>query len=311
MPDMPCEYGRMNVEKYMIKNFLPPSPRGNGIKPIAVYFLLVTCCLLLLFPAGATEINTLYKSAMDSFYKKDYKTAISLWEQILQIDPGQKNPEKLISMARAKITDNISASAEDYNRLINSGDYQKALEKLGKILEADPTNPKWNEQKDKLEKFITGVTPSITAGGKIPYLLRKSVDGYLGYEKDERIPVLASRYAWQLEKSNNLTSKVFVFMDKEYTEIARLEVMDPAKNVVDQKLDVILGAIREGKNEYAAMEGELVAALEPDNLLALKLLGSAYYAQGKTAQARVAWEKGLKIAPNDPELNKFLPKVKK
>jgi len=296
---------------FVSKNCTLSTSRRNGINPLVLCLLLVACCLFLAPSAGATEINTLYKNAMDAFYHKDYRAAISLWEQILQMDSSQKNPPKLISMARAKIVESVNSAACEYDRCISSGDYQKASEKLDKLLETDPTNPKWNMQKEKLGRFVTGVAPAITGDGKVQCLLRKSVDGYLGYEKDDRIPVLASRYAWQLDKSNNITSKVFIFMDKEYTEIARLEVMDPTKNVVEQKLDVILDAIYEGKNEYAAMEGELVTALEPDNLQALKLLGSAYYAQGKIAQARDAWERALKVAPNDSELKKFLPKVKR
>ena len=281
-----------------------------GRKRSVICCLLLVACCLLPIPIVADEISTLYKNAMDSFYKKDYKSAISLWEQVLQIDPNQSPPKKLIGMARQKIAENSIPLTNEYNKFISAGDYKKASAKLDKLLEADPTSSKWNTLKEKLNKFIANAAPAITDKGKIPDLLRKSVSGYLGNEKDDRIAVLASRYAWQLDKANNITSKVFVFMDKEYTEIARLEVMDNRKTVVEQKIDVILAALNEGQNEYAAMECELAVSLEPDNLRALKLLGSAYYAQGKMAQARSAWEKALKIAPDDIELKKFMPKVK-
>jgi len=296
---------------WKVKNGKENTRGGRQKKFVVFCSLLITFYLLLVVTVNAGEINTLYKDAMDAFYKKNYTEAISMWEQVLKIDPNQKPPVKLINIARSKILEGSNSLNSEYNQFLNDGNYEIAADKLKKLLETDPTNPKWNMQKEKLGRFMANVAPSITGAGKIPTLLRKSVNGYLGNEKDDRIAVLASRYAWQIDKANNITSKVFIFMDREFTEIARLEVMDNTKNVVEQKLDAMLEAIRAGKSDYAAMEGELVIALEPENMLALKLLGSAYYTQGKIGQARNAWEKALKISPNDPEIKKFLPKVKR
>lgn len=256
------------------------------------------------------DICKIYNNAMEAFYKKDYKAAILLWEKILQLDPNQKNPKKLIEMARAKILESAKTLNIEYNQFIDEGDYQKALSKLGQILETDPTNPTWLAQKEKLEKFIADVAPSITGTGKVPELLRKSVSGYLGREKDERIPVIASRYAWQLSKADKIVEKNFIFMDKEFSLISRLDVMDRIKTVIEQKLDTALEAIYDGKYELAGVECELVLVLEPDNVVAYKRLGSACYAQGKLKQAKTAWEKALKLSPTDPELKRFLQKIR-
>ncbi|MBN1383758.1 MAG: tetratricopeptide repeat protein [Elusimicrobia bacterium] len=256
------------------------------------------------------DINILYKDAMEAFYNEEYKEAIQYWEKILEIDPSQKNPEKLIEMARAKMMANIKPWTNDIDNLLKKGDYQSALIKYNQLLELDPTNPNWKSSEEKLEKFTTNVTPSITGKGTINDLLRQSVNGYLGRSTDGRIAVLASRYAWQKAKANKLAKEVFLFMDKEHPVIARLEVADKEKNVIEQKQAVVLDAIYDGKYEYALIECKLILEIEPNNILAWKRVGSIYYAQGKINEARESWQKAAKIAPNDPDLKVFLQKVR-
>lgn len=287
----------------------------NGRRKIKYRWLFV---LLLLLPSTVyrlpavycQEISTLYQDAMTAFYKKDYKKAISLWEEVLKVDPRQKNPQKLIEMARSKMSENIKPLTGEFTKLLENGEYLQSLEKLDGLLDLDPTNPTWQSYREKLKKFTANVTPSITEKGRIPGLLRKSVNGYLGREKDDRLAVLASRYAWQLDKSDKLSEKVFLFFDKEFSMIARLEVIDRVKTVVEQKQEVILDAIYDGKYEYAKMECELVLSLEPDNALAWKRFGSVYYALGRRTDAKACWQEAMKINPADDETKKFLQKIK-
>ena len=110
----------------------------SGISSAALFFVLLFACSGVAF---ARDINTLYKDAMDSFYKKDYKTAISIWQDILKRDPGQKNPSKLIEMARSRIADESKSEINGYNRFLAAGDYKNALLSAGRILNNDPNNP--------------------------------------------------------------------------------------------------------------------------------------------------------------------------
>ena len=49
---------------------------------------------------------------------------------------------------------------------------------------------------------------------------------------------------------------------------------------------------------------------EPDNVSALKRLGSNYYIAGKTTEANALWQKALKLSPDDEELRNLLHKGK-
>ncbi|MEW6556329.1 MAG: four helix bundle protein [Elusimicrobiota bacterium] len=277
--------------------------RSSVILILAFNFLFFSCLY-------AQDILTLYQNAMESFYKKDYKKAIAVWEEILKIDPKQKNPPKLIEMARSKMLENVKPLLNEFQFQVEKGSYTYALEKVKQLLEIDPSNPTYQKHAEKLGKLVSTLTPALTDAGKINELIRKSITAYILGSKDERLPVLSSRYAWQLAPNAKLTEKTLIFMEKEYTTIARLEVMEGRKNVIEQKLATILEDIYDGKYEHAILECEIVIAIEPDNILVWKRLGSAYYALGKRVDAKLAWEKALKLDPSDKDIAKFYQKVK-
>jgi Flp pilus assembly protein TadD len=77
-------------------------------------------------------------------------------------------------------------------------------------------------------------------------------------------------------------------------------------NIIDQYLFGALNHIYEGRYDLAIQQTSIVIGLQPTNVLALKRLGSAYFAIGNKTKARAAWEKALKIAPDDAELKTFL-----
>ncbi|MDD5688346.1 MAG: tetratricopeptide repeat protein [Elusimicrobia bacterium] len=256
------------------------------------------------------ELNTLYQDAMNAFYNKDYKKAIGIWEEIIRIDVNQKNPPKLIEMARAKMFDKVKPLLNEFTSYLEKGDYTTAIRKNNELLEIDPLNGNYKKASEKLEKVVTMLAPSITQVSKVGDLMRKSIAAHVAGAKDERIPVLASRYAWQLDSNNKFAEKVFLFMEKEYITIARMEVMERGKNVIEQKLAVILEDIYDGKYEHALIECEIVLAIESENVMGWKRLGSIYYALGKRAEAKSAWEKALKLDPKDKDIARFYKRVK-
>ena len=62
--------------------------------------------------------------------------------------------------------------------------------------------------------------------------------------------------------------------------------------------------------QYRPGECTIVIELQPNNILAWKRLGSAYFAIGKKDKARETWERALKIAPDDVELKQFIKQAK-
>ena len=275
-----------------------------------VIIFILTFNFLLLSCLYSQDITNMYQDAMNAFYKKDYKKAISIWEEILKYDSNQKNPPKLIEMARGKMKDKVNPLLNEFHINLGKGNYPVAYEKMKELLDIDPLNKNFSKIALRLETIIATIVSSLVENGKIYNILRKSIIGYVVGFNDERVPVLASRYAWQLDPNNKLSEKVYLFMDREFNTISRLEVPEKGKNVMEQKLAVILDDIYDGKYEHALIECELVLQIEPDNVMAWKRLGSVYYALGKRKDAKNAWEKALKLDPNDKEIAKFYNKIK-
>jgi Tfp pilus assembly protein PilF len=77
-------------------------------------------------------------------------------------------------------------------------------------------------------------------------------------------------------------------------------------NIVEQKLVSALNLIYDSKFDRAIMECNEVLEFEPNNVMAMKRLGSAYYALKKVDKAKQVWKDALRYAPNDEDLKSFL-----
>jgi Tfp pilus assembly protein PilF len=76
--------------------------------------------------------------------------------------------------------------------------------------------------------------------------------------------------------------------------------------LIDHKLQLALEAIYEGRYLTAISECTDVLDLEPNSVLALTRLGSAYYAMNEQNKAQQVWTKALQLDPNNDVLRKFL-----
>ncbi|RLE71916.1 MAG: hypothetical protein DRJ37_03980, partial [Thermoprotei archaeon] len=63
------------------------------------------------------------------------------------------------------------------------------------------------------------------------------------------------------------------------------------------------------KYDLAIKEAQDVLILEPNNALAYKRIGSAFYALGDTKKALQYWKKSLELDPTDENLRSFIQKV--
>ncbi|MFH0948467.1 MAG: PorV/PorQ family protein [Elusimicrobiota bacterium] len=225
------------------------------------------------------------------------------------LEMAKKDNERTILKSRKE---KIKLLDKGIDYLCKNGMYSEALSKVNELLEIDYTNSKWKKLGTRLRK-ITEIISSDTISGKVHDLIRKSISAYLVMEKDERIALLAIRYARQIDSENQVAIELLQFMKQEYPNVAKKEVVVDGKTIVDQKLAFALFALEyiyDGGYRQAIMECEDVLALEPNNELALKRAGSAYFALGNKDMARRMWQRAKRINPKDPEINEFLRKVK-
>ena len=94
-----------------------------------------------------------------------------------------------------------------------------------------------------------------------------------------------------------------------HPEFLNTDVVTPGMNLLEYKRSIALDHMYGARYHQAIDALNEVLSLEPDDLVALKRLGSAYYSLGLHKKAREAWTRALRLAPNDPQLKKFLARL--
>jgi tetratricopeptide (TPR) repeat protein len=80
---------------------------------------------------------------------------------------------------------------------------------------------------------------------------------------------------------------------------------------VEMKLRAAVIDFSQSRYEASAKDCLFTLRADPENELAYVRLGSAYYAMGFEKYAIKAWEKALRLNPNDADLIEFMQKIKK
>jgi len=185
------------------------------------------------------------------------------------------------------------------------GIYQRAVEKLNTSLSLDPKNV---EAKDKLVKLerVAKIVPKEVEETKRAKLIKQSVLSYL--DGDIKLALNTLRYLLSLEPEDREVSRLLQTIARaEGVEL--VEEITPGMSLVDQKLYNALNYFYEGKYDMTIREAQDVLRLEPNNALAYKRIGSAFFAMGQKDKARDAWRRSLEINPSDKTLKEFLDKL--
>jgi tetratricopeptide (TPR) repeat protein len=219
-----------------------------------------------------------------------------------EVKPQPKQEHELTDEEKAKL-------AALYNRaqeLWKEGKYVLALEKMRFALEIAPSDEKINKVYNRL-KWLTEILPVITGTDESWDLVRKGLTDYIAPEQRVRFAINALRYSQQKRYTpDENVAKILKRIEEEYPEIAIGEKVPPGMTVVEWKLQVALDSIYEAQYLKAIDACDIVLYLQPDNVLALKRKGAAYYSLGKKKEAKEIWERVLKLNPDDEEIKKFL-----
>ena len=193
----------------------------------------------------------------------------------------------------------MSEAIESYSQ----GWYQESYQKLQISLEINPNYLQAKKLVDKLENIVK-ILPQETGEEKIPWLVRRGITAFLEGNSDLALDALI--YASQLEPGRRDLSALAKLVRKEHPKVI---VLEEGKNLVETKLSQMLKLLLKREYETAAKRGEEILLLEPDNVVVLTRLGSAYWSLGRKEEAREAWQKALKINPENQELINFLEKM--
>jgi tetratricopeptide (TPR) repeat protein len=78
---------------------------------------------------------------------------------------------------------------------------------------------------------------------------------------------------------------------------------------LDQMLFDARQAFKERRFDVAITTCEKILRKNPDQLTALKIMGSGYYMLNEYARARHVWQRALEVAPDDPDIPRYMERL--
>ncbi len=186
-----------------------------------------------------------------------------------------------------------------------NGLYSDAVGKLRFAVELDPERPEIESLFKKLSSIVE-IIPQETGVEREAELIRTSVSYYIEDRPKKAITTL--QYAFELVPKNKEIPRLLNIVKREYPAIAEQEKISEGMTLVEQKLYRALNYLYEDRSDLAIVECQEVLELEPNNILALSRLGSAYYVIGQKEKAKQLWLKVLEMEPENKEVLESLRK---
>mgnify|MGYP000061882709 CR=1 FL=1 len=104
--------------------------------------------------------NTLYNEGVDKYRKGEYEEAINKWQEVLIIDPEDKEAKKNIDKAMEKIKEMnkeeeriITKNIEEAKNFYNIGNFDGALKKCEFVLRLKPDNDECKKMIEEIKKI--------------------------------------------------------------------------------------------------------------------------------------------------------------
>jgi tetratricopeptide (TPR) repeat protein len=255
-------------------------------------------------------------------YRQQVGNGISLHERIIQLDRlidnykplgmnvvdletersrlilEEKQQQLRASESQDKATQLYDRGTAEYRE----GQYQTSLETFREAERLLPQDDSIKEIRRKLD----GITPIVevdVANGLDSKLLRLAVTRYM--ENDPKRALNALTYASDKKIERAEMSRLRRLIETNHPEVEAPH-LPGGVSIIDHKLQTTLEAIYDGRYLSAIAECTDVLDLEPNNVLALTRLGSAYFAMNEKDKAKQIWTKALQLDPTNEVLRKFL-----
>jgi len=199
----------------------------------------------------------------------------------------------------------IQEGMEAYNK----GNFLLAFNRFESALDIDPANHDVKKMFARIQT-ITGFLQAATGDSEEMVSLRKGVAGYV--EGDDKTAINAFRYAYYKNPGNMKLLGLLNRIEKELgitlTEAQKEDVV--GFTMIDQKIYDARQSIIEGKYDQALIKCQEILNLEPANVTALEIMGSAFFMMDQQDKARAVWMKVMELDPTNKVIPEFLNQLK-
>lgn len=190
------------------------------------------------------------------------------------------------------------------------GNFTLAQQKFNQALDAQPGNKQVQAMLARLAE-VTAFMPQATGGEESQVFIRKGVGAFVD-GRDLRQAVNALRYAYNKNPKDDKLLGLLNMVEKEANVSEITRKMDGPEQFtwVDQKIYDARQSVYDGKYDAAIRRAQDVLDLEPQNVTALEIMGSAFYMMEQKDKAMAVWKKVLEIDPNNRSVREFMQSVK-
>lgn len=275
-----------------------------------ILLILISCCALYAQENQETTpdldlMHRHYDMAFEFYGTREYSKAIEQWTQVLQIDPKQVTAGKMIKEARKKLRETGKGSKAKLDALIAKGNYRKALLKIYELLDQYPNSAFYQKLQYRLEK-LTRIVPQLPRKNKAWRIAGMGIKTFLSKIESSRFAYDTLRYARDIDSKDSRIWEILSFFESEHPKLIIEYGVPPEVNLLEYKKNAALRYIYDGKYHLAIKELNSILILEPNDVIALKRIGSAYFQLNDKARAKKAWRKAYKLSPKDSRLKKWL-----
>ncbi len=223
--------------------------------------------------------------------------------------PARERSLGLMTNARSRNTERPAPAARALPFLAfeaaRAGRFAEAETRLRQAVDAAPGKRELQGMLSRLALVAEAVPEAVEGDGAAP-LLRQGALLYVETGAPERA-VTTLRQAVDADVADRRALKLLNKLEeKAGLELTRLSGAEPGLNLAQQKIQAARRAAYDGNAALAVKYAAEALSIEPGNLMALQVLGSAYYLAGDYAHARESWNRVLETDPGNERVASFL-----
>lgn len=185
------------------------------------------------------------------------------------------------------------------------GNFLLAFNRLESAQDIDPTNKDIRKMFNRIQ-VVTGFITAATGESEEAVSIRKGVGGYV--EGDNKTAINSFRYGYYKNPSNTKLLALLNKIEKDagvtLTDVYKEDVV--GFTIIDQKVYDVRQAIIEGKYDQALIKCQEILNLEPSNITALEMMGSAFFMMDQPEKARQVWMKVMEFDPTNKVVPEFI-----
>ncbi|MFC1678865.1 tetratricopeptide repeat protein [Elusimicrobiota bacterium] len=211
--------------------------------------------------------------------------------------PPQRGHGKLIANQRAQ------RGLKAFRR----GDFQLAVLRLREAIAEDPENKQVKNMLGRLPSVVD-LIPKAVGDDEFNLSVRKGAIAYVD-GRDLESAVNALRYAHNRKPKDEKLLAFLNVVEKEAGKPVSRLGPNPMGGSIDQKLYDARQAIYDGDYDLAILRTQENLEVEPYNVTALEIQGTAHYLKGEKEKAKAVWQRVLELDPDNKVVREFIGKL--